>query len=60
MALLSFVSAACNDGNRSDDDGGELTLTIFHNNDCESKLVNAGEGLEDFGGKEMPAAKGVW
>lgn len=29
---------------------GEFTLTILHNNDGESQLINAGEGLEDFGG----------
>jgi 2',3'-cyclic-nucleotide 2'-phosphodiesterase (5'-nucleotidase family) len=28
----------------------ELCLTILHNNDGESQLVNAGPGLEDFGG----------
>ncbi len=27
-----------------------FTLTILHNNDGESQLVNAGTGLEDFGG----------
>jgi 5'-nucleotidase/UDP-sugar diphosphatase len=26
------------------------TLTVLHNNDSESQLVNAGAGLEDFGG----------
>jgi len=26
------------------------TLTILHNNDAESQLVNAGSGLEDYGG----------
>ena len=29
---------------------GQFSLTIFHNNDGESKLVNAGEGFEDYGG----------
>ncbi|MDE3000613.1 MAG: 5'-nucleotidase C-terminal domain-containing protein [Gemmatimonadota bacterium] len=29
---------------------GEFKLTILHNNDGESQLINAGEGLEDFGG----------
>ncbi|MBN1339626.1 MAG: choice-of-anchor I family protein [Bacteroidales bacterium] len=28
----------------------QYTLTILHNNDAESQLVNAGAGLEDFGG----------
>ncbi len=30
--------------------GAEFTLTILHNNDGESQLINAGSGLEDFGG----------
>lgn len=29
---------------------GGFRLTILHNNDGESQLINAGEGLEDFGG----------
>ena len=29
---------------------GEFWLTILHNNDGESQLLNAGAGLEDFGG----------
>ena len=29
---------------------GQFRLTILHNNDGESQLINAGEGLEDFGG----------
>ena len=28
----------------------EWTLTILHNNDAESQLIDAGSGLEDFGG----------
>ena len=27
-----------------------FTLTILHNNDAESQLIDAGEGLEEFGG----------
>lgn len=27
-----------------------MTLTVLHNNDAESQLINAGSGLEDFGG----------
>ncbi len=30
--------------------GADFTLTILHNNDGESQLINAGSGLEDFGG----------
>lgn len=29
---------------------GDFILTILHNNDGESQLINAGEGMEDFGG----------
>ncbi|MBN3036511.1 MAG: choice-of-anchor I family protein, partial [Bacteroidales bacterium] len=28
----------------------QYTLTILHNNDAESQLINAGTGVEDFGG----------
>ena len=28
----------------------DFMLTIFHNNDGESKLIDAGNGMEDFGG----------
>ncbi len=31
-------------------DTDEFTLAVLHNNDGESQLVNAGGGLEDFGG----------
>src|SRR5690606_33584516 len=30
--------------------GGNFMLTLLHNNDAESQLINAGSGLEDFGG----------
>ncbi|MCR9131544.1 MAG: choice-of-anchor I family protein [bacterium] len=30
--------------------GIPFTLTVLHNNDGESQLINAGSGLEDFGG----------
>ncbi len=29
---------------------GPVRLSLLHNNDAESKLINAGHGLEDFGG----------
>ncbi len=29
---------------------GSFTLTILHNNDGESQLINAGSGLQEFGG----------
>ncbi len=60
VALLSVVALAVttmaapagakpDDGRRGGRDAG-LTLTILHNNDGESQLLNAGNDLEDFGG----------
>ena len=34
-----------------------VTLNIFHNNDGESQLINAGEGLENYGGVHRFKAK---
>ena len=34
----------------------DFWLTILHNNDGESQLINAGTGIEDFGGVAMFAA----
>ncbi|MCB0195437.1 MAG: bifunctional metallophosphatase/5'-nucleotidase, partial [Anaerolineae bacterium] len=46
--LLMFALSASSVGAQ---EGGEgFTLTILHNNDGESQLVDAGSGLEDFGG----------
>jgi 2',3'-cyclic-nucleotide 2'-phosphodiesterase (5'-nucleotidase family) len=44
VASLAFVQV--------DDTSSDVayTLTVLHNNDGESQLVNAGVGLEDFGG----------
>ena len=44
VASLAFVQV--------DDTSSDVayTLTVLHNNDGESQLVNAGSGLEDFGG----------
>ena len=44
VASLAFVQV--------DDTSSEVayTLTVLHNNDGESQVVNAGSGLEDFGG----------
>ena len=51
MALAAFVSAACDDDNNNPQPTpSNLVLTIFHNNDGESQLINAGAGIEDFGG----------
>ncbi|MGD9653142.1 MAG: bifunctional UDP-sugar hydrolase/5'-nucleotidase [Candidatus Dadabacteria bacterium] len=51
LALAAFVSAACDDDNNNPQPTpSNLVLTIFHNNDGESQLINAGAGIEDFGG----------
>ena len=47
MTLLLAVgsTAAAKSG-----DDVDFYLTILHNNDGESQVINAGSGLEDFGG----------
>ncbi|MCL4245789.1 MAG: 5'-nucleotidase C-terminal domain-containing protein [Candidatus Dadabacteria bacterium] len=61
LLIAAFAAPACDGDNRLDDggngSGGEFTLTIFHSNDGESKLVNAGDGIEDFGGVARFAAR---
>jgi 5'-nucleotidase len=37
-------------GHGQNDNKVEFWLTILHNNDGESQLINAGSGIEDFGG----------
>lgn len=46
LAFASSVSAAPGSGPRPLD----FWLTILHNNDGESQLIDAGDGVEDFGG----------
>lgn len=51
LVLAAFASAACDDNdNNPQPTPSNLVLTIFHNNDGESQLINAGAGIEDFGG----------
>jgi 5'-nucleotidase len=38
----------------------DFWLTVFHNNDGESQLINAGSGLEDFGGVARFATRLKW
>ena len=52
MALLVFVLSAIPAGAQ----GGEYTLTILHNNDGESQLIDAGGDNADFGGVARFAA----
>ncbi len=51
MAALSMLLALLSSGAASADSHDDsFTLTVLHNNDGESQLVNAGGGIEDFGG----------
>lgn len=47
LALVVMLTAAAEPAAAQ---GGNFMLTLLHNNDAESQLVNAGSGLEDFGG----------
>ena len=51
LMTAGLVSTAAADGQQSPRSrSDEFTLTVLHNNDGESQLVNAGVGIEDFGG----------
>lgn len=51
LLIAAFTASACDDNNNNPPPTpSSVVVTIFHNNDGESQLVNAGEGLEDFGG----------
>ena len=43
-------------GGASATDSSEFCLTLLHNNDGESQLLNAGSGIEDFGGADRFAS----
>ena len=46
MVFPTFgMGSAAAEGDRVD-----FWLTVLHNNDGESQVINAGTGLEDFGG----------
>lgn len=47
LCLLAGVATAWAQGGGKDQ---LLCLTLLHNNDAESQLLNAGSGLEEFGG----------
>jgi 5'-nucleotidase len=51
IAVLALIPAgvASSDGNNPDPKV-DFWLTVLHNNDGESQVINAGSGLEDFGG----------
>jgi 2',3'-cyclic-nucleotide 2'-phosphodiesterase (5'-nucleotidase family) len=52
LAALSMLVAvfATGTGAAAGDEQHDFTLTVLHNNDGESQLVDAGGGIEDFGG----------
>ncbi len=54
LAITVLLTGLIGCESDDDDNGGQadtnFRLTILHNNDGESQLINAGEGLEDFGG----------
>jgi 5'-nucleotidase len=49
-AEKAVVDARRGSGHGGNDNKIDFWLTILHNNDGESQLINAGAGLEDFGG----------
>jgi len=55
-ALASLIGCATG-GSNSARTEKNIDLVIFHNNDGESQLVNAGTGLEEFGGIARFATK---
>lgn len=48
--LLTATLATAADAKPSEPPKPHFTLTVLHNNDGESNLIDAGSGLEDFGG----------
>ncbi len=52
LLIAAFAAPACDDNNDNNPPPppSNLVVTIFHNNDGESQLINAGAGIENFGG----------
>ncbi|HSR46257.1 MAG TPA: bifunctional metallophosphatase/5'-nucleotidase, partial [Acidimicrobiia bacterium] len=50
LAMVVALIPAAAAGGKTEAPKVDFTLTILHNNDGESQVVNAGSGLEDFGG----------
>ena len=55
-AASALVIAGLGSGQASATAYDEICLTLLHNNDGESQLLNAGSGIEDFGGADRFAA----
>ena len=70
MALTMIAATPATAGPQDDDSKVDFWLTILHNNDGESQVIDAGSGLEDFGGAarfktlvddlEKDAVNGPW
>ena len=56
-AALASVIGCATSGSNSTRTEKNIDLVIFHNNDGESQLANAGTGLEEFGGIARFATK---
>ncbi len=50
LAMVVALIPAAAAGGKMESPKVDFTLTVLHNNDGESQVVNAGSGLEDFGG----------
>ena len=56
-AAFVFLSGCATSGSNAAQNSEDVDLVIFHNNDGESQLANAGTGLEEFGGIARFATK---
>lgn len=50
LAMVVVTAQPANAQNRGGNGKVDFWLTVLHNNDGESQVINAGSGLEDFGG----------
>jgi 5'-nucleotidase len=50
LALFILLAASLSADGITAEGPQQFTLTILHNNDAESRLLNAGPGLDDYGG----------
>lgn len=57
IVLLGALVFGCGPENSGNQAGGLFRLTVLHSNDGESRLLNAGHGMEDFGGVARFAAQ---
>jgi len=57
VLLILVLAAGCDSAGDRAKAGGPFRLTVLHNNDGESRLLDAGRGMEDFGGVARFAAQ---